>query len=54
MTVIAKKTTKTNHKIFLIVAKNSSLLAAVYVCDDLAANRRYQVLMLAVVTCGWL
>jgi len=45
-TVIAQKSMKTNHKIFLIVAKNRLLLAAVYVGDDLAANRRHQMLLL--------
>jgi len=36
MTVIPKKSIKTNHKIFLIVIENISLLAAIYVGDDLA------------------
>jgi len=32
------------NKIFLIVVKNGSLLAAIYVCDDFAANWRRQML----------
>jgi len=42
-TMIAKKSAKHNHKIFLIVAKNISLLA---VGDELTANRRLQTLLL--------
>jgi len=35
---IAKKSTKKITKYFLIVSKNESLLAAIYVGDDLTAN----------------
>jgi len=46
MTEIAKKLMKNNHKIFLIVAKNRLLLAAIYVDEDLAANRWHKTLLL--------
>jgi len=46
MTVIAKKLMKTNDKKFLIAVKNRSLLAAIYVGEDLAANWRLQTLLL--------
>jgi len=45
-TITDKKSMKNNHIIFLIVAKNRSLLAAVYVGDDLAANRWLRTLLL--------
>jgi len=45
-TVIDTKSIKTNHQLFLIVAKNGSLLAAIYVGDDLAANRLHRTLLL--------
>jgi len=45
MTVIAKKSMKTNHKIFFLIgAKNRSLLAAIYVGDNFAANRHQTLL----------
>jgi len=44
--LIAKKTIKNNRKIFLIVIKNRSRLAAIYVGDNLVANRRHQTLLL--------
>jgi len=43
-TVISKKLMKTSHKIFF-VAKNRSLLAAIYVSDSLAGNQRHQTLL---------
>jgi len=44
--VIAKNQRKPITKYFLIIAKNRSLLAAIYVGDDLAANRWLQPLLL--------
>jgi len=46
MTIIAKMSMKNNHKKFLNVAKTKSLLSAVYVGDNLAANRWLQMLLL--------
>jgi len=37
---------KTNPKVFLIIAKNRLLIAAIYVGDDLVAHRRHHTLPL--------